>query len=57
MNTASNAGPKFELSPVQLIAGCLAASGLLLAHVTGADFFWHEEADAGAGRRTGFEIR
>jgi hypothetical protein len=25
MNTASNASPKFELSPVQLIAGCLAA--------------------------------
>jgi hypothetical protein len=25
MNTASNASPKFELSPVSLIAGCLAA--------------------------------
>src|SRR5438132_6519745 len=25
MNTASNASPKFQLSPVQLIAGCLAA--------------------------------
>ncbi|MBJ7597403.1 MAG: hypothetical protein DLM67_05850 [Candidatus Nephthysia bennettiae] len=25
MNAASNASPKFELSPVQLIAGCLAA--------------------------------
>jgi hypothetical protein len=25
MNTASNSRPKFELSPVQLIAGCLAA--------------------------------
>ena len=31
--------------------------GPRMAHVTGADFFWHEEADAGAGRRTGFEIR
>lgn len=31
--------------------------GPRMARVTGADFFWHEDAGAGGDRGTGFEIR